>query len=228
MMHMETVGDARRFISAARGFALSKPIVVLRPGRSEGGAQFIAARAGRPTGDDRVYDAVFRRLGIVRVREAAALFDMAKVLDSRRVPLGPRLAIVTSAGDMGIMAADALTELGGELAMIPAGSEDKIDLLSPLGWSRDYPIDLGGGADAGKYVNTVEACLRDREVDGMMVIYTPLAGADAVGFAQAIVGVSRKSAKPIIAVLMEGSALPRAVGSCCATACPPTRRRRKG
>jgi acetyltransferase len=95
VIYMETVGNAKRFISAARGFALSKPIVVLKPGRSEAIHQFIDMRAGRQTGNDRVYDAVFRRVGIVRVAEVMDLFNMATVLDSPRLPRGPRLAVIT-------------------------------------------------------------------------------------------------------------------------------------
>ncbi len=202
MIHMETAGNARRFVSAARGFALRKPIVALRPGRSETGAQFLAARNGGVTGDNGVYDAVFKRIGVVRVKEAGALFNMARVLDSRRMPIGPRLAIITSAGDMGIMATDALSEMGGKLAAI--GNAENADLLSPAKWRRDPPIELVGGADVGRYVNTVEACLADGGVDGIMVIYTPLAGADAVGIARAIVEISYRAAKPIIAVWMGG------------------------
>lgn len=204
MIHMETVGDAGRFVSAARGFALTKPVVVLRPGRSEAGARFVKARAGRNIGDDAVYDAVFSRLGLVRVREAAALFNMAKVLDSRRFPMGPRIAIITSAGDMGIMATDTLAGLGGKLAAISTGSADGNDLLSPERWSREYPIDLRGGADVGRYVSTVKACMKDEKVDGILVIYTPLAGTDAIVIAKAIAQVSRNSKKPVIAVWMGG------------------------
>ena len=203
MIYMENVGDARRFISAARGFALRRPIVVLKPGRSKIGAQFIDARTGRQTGDDRVYDAVFKRVGAVRVREVSDLFNVSEVLDSRHLPRGPRLAIITNAGDMGIMATDTLAGLGGELAKISGGA-DKCSLYIPEQWSRDDPVDMMGGADTSRYVKTVEACLHDDGVDGILVIYTPRAAAGATDLAQALVEMAGKTAKPVIVTWIGG------------------------
>jgi len=204
MIYVENVGDAKRFISAARSFALSKPIVVLKPGRSEVGAQFIAARTGKPTGDDRVYDAVFKRVGLVRVREISDLFNMAGVLDSRHLPRGPRLAIITNAGDVGIMATDTLAELGGELAGLSDGNIDKLDLFLPDQWGRDDPIDIMGDADTRRYIKTVEACLGDEGVDGILVIYTPRAAAQATDVSRALIKMSQKTAKPIIVTWIGG------------------------
>ncbi|OPX95833.1 MAG: Succinyl-CoA ligase (ADP-forming) subunit alpha [Syntrophorhabdus sp. PtaB.Bin006] len=204
MIYMENVGDAKRFISAARSFALSKPIVVLKPGRSEAGAQFIASRTGRPTGDDRVYDAVFKRVGLVRVREIADLFNMAGVLDSRHLPGGPRLAIITNAGDVGIMATDALADLGGELARISGSRTDEPDFFLPEQWGRDEPIDIMGDTDTRRYIKTVEACLSDEGVDGILVIYTPRAAAQATDVSRALIEMSQKTAKPIIVTWIGG------------------------
>jgi acetyltransferase len=177
MIYMENVGDAKRFISAARGFAMRKPILVFRPGRSEIGARLIAARAGGPTADDQVYDAVFKRVGAVRVSNIEDLFSMVRVLDARRLPRGPRLAIITNAGDAGIMATDTLVELGGELAIPSDGNLDRLDFFLPEQWGRDDPIDMAGHADMRRYMNTIEAGLRDDGVDGILVIYTPRAAA---------------------------------------------------
>ena len=204
MIYMENVGDAKRFISAARGFALRRPIVVLKPGRSKTGARFIDARTGRQTGDDRVYDAVFKRVGAVRVREVSDLFNVSEVLDSRRLPRGPKLAIITNAGDVGIMATDVLTGLGGELADISGGDTNRCDLFVPEQWSRDDPVDMMGGADTSRYVNTVEVCVHNDAVDGILVIYTPRAAAGATDLARAIVELSGKTAKPIIVTWIGG------------------------
>jgi len=205
MIYMETVGDAKRFISAARGFALSKPIVVLKPGRSKAGTAFIELRAGRVTGSDLAYDAVFRRVGIVRVAEVMDLFNMAKVLDSRHLPRGPRLAVITNAGDMGIMATDALSELGGKLARISADKIDKQDVFLPEQWYREDPVDMEGDDDARRYMNTLEVCLNDEGVDGIMVIYTPRVLAGAMDLAQAIIQKSRKTDKPVIVTWVGGA-----------------------
>ncbi len=204
MIYMENVGDARRFISAARGFALSKPIVVLKPGRSRAGARFISTRAGGPAGDDRVYDAVFKRVGAARVREVSDLLNMAGVLDSPRLPRGPRLAIITNAGDVGILAADTLTELGGTLAGLSGNDTDKLDLYLPEQWTRDDPVDIGGTTDTGRYMNTIEACLGDAGVDGILVIYTPRAAAQTTDLARALIDISRKTAKPVIVTWIGG------------------------
>jgi len=204
MVYMENVGDAKRFISAVRGFALRRPVVVLKPGRSKTGARFIDARTGRQTGDDRVYDAVFKRVGAVRVREVSDLFNVSEVLDSRRLPRGPRLAIITNAGDVGIMATDVLTGLGGELADISGGDANRCDLLVPEQWSRDDPVDMMGGADTARYANTVEACLRDDAVDGILVIYTPRAQAGATDLVRSIIEMSGRTAKPIIVTWIGG------------------------
>ena len=116
LIYMEGVGNARKFMSAAREFARHKPIIILKPGRFAQSARAAHSHTGAMAGDDAVYEAVFRRVGAVRVGEIAELFDAAEVLDSKRLPAGPRLAIVTCAGGPGVMAADALIDLGGELA----------------------------------------------------------------------------------------------------------------
>ena len=204
MIYMENAGDGKRFISAARGFALSKPIVVLKPGQSKAGARFIDARAGRPTGDDRVYDAVFRRVGAVRVGDMSDLFTMAGVLDSRRLPKGPRLAIITNAGDVGILATDMLTRRGGELACPFVGDADKSGFFLPEQWSGDDLVDVVGGTDTGRYINTVKACLEDSGVDGILVIYTPRSASGASDLAEALIEMSQRTAKPIVVTWIGG------------------------
>ena len=204
MMYMENIHDARRFISAARSFALRKPIVVLKPGRYAESARAIRSHTGGRMGDDRVYDAVFRRVGLVRVKEVVDLFNVAEVLDSRRLPRGERLAIVTNAGGVGIIATDTLAELGGVLARLSAASVEKLNSFLPEQSSKDNPIDIAGDADMRLYVSSVEVCVGDEGVDGILVIYTPRATADAIDLARSLIEVSRKTGKPIIAVWMGG------------------------
>ena len=127
LIYMEGVGNARKFMSAARSFARRKPIIVLKPGRFAESARAAHSHTGAMAGDDAVYEAAFRRAGVLRVGEIAELFDAAKVLDSRKLPAGPRLAIVTSAGGPGVMATDALLQLGGELAEL---SEESMEQLN--------------------------------------------------------------------------------------------------
>jgi acetyltransferase len=204
MIYMERIRDARRFISAARGFALKKPIVVLKPGRFPQSARAMASHTGGRTGDDRVYDAVFKRVGLVRVTEVGDLFNVAQVLDSRYLPNGRRLAIITNAGGVGIIATDTLAELGGELAVLSDASARKLSAFIPQELSRDNPIDIIGDADVQLYVDSVEVCLADPGVDAVLVIYTPRATADAIDLARALIDLSRKNAKPLIAAWMGG------------------------
>ncbi|HBL23891.1 MAG TPA: hypothetical protein DDZ40_07205 [Deltaproteobacteria bacterium] len=204
MIYMENVRNAKHFISAGRGFALSKPIVVLKPGRSEVGARLIAVRTGRATGDDRVYDAVFKRIGIIRVKEVRDLFNMAEVLDSSHLPRGSRLAVITNDGGVGIVAVDALEELGGGLAKLSDESVKALSSFLPGYWNRENPVDIMADADRERYRNTIEVCLRDQGVDGVVVIYTPRTAADAIEVADAIVRICGRTSKPVIAVSMGG------------------------
>ena len=204
MIYMEYVGDARRFISAARGFGMSKPIIVLKPGRWKDSAGAIATHTGGRTGDDRVYDAVFQRVGSIRVKEVADLFNVAEVLDSRYLPRGPKLAIISNAGGVGIIASDTLVELGGQLAVLSEGASEQLDSFLPEQWSRNNPIDLVADADAARYMNTIRVCLGDDGVDGVLVIYTPRAAADPIDLAGTIIETAQKTAKPIIAAWMGG------------------------
>ena len=147
MIYMEHIKDPRHFISAGRGFALTKPIIVLKPGRSEKGSRMLADRTGRPVGDDRVYDAVFRRTGVMRVTEVRDLYNLAEVLDSHHLPRSPRLTVITNDGGVGIIAADALEERGGELSVLSADLTGKLKALLPRHWQADNPVDIMADAD---------------------------------------------------------------------------------
>ncbi len=204
MIYMEHIKDPRRFISAGRGFALTKPIIVLKPGRSEKGSRMLAERTGRPMGDDRVYDAVFRRIGMMRVTEVRDLYNLAEVLDSYHLPRSPRLAVITNDGGVGIIAADALEERGGELADLPAGLKEKLKEMLPRHWLADNPVDIMADADTRRYKDVLRACLAEGEIDGVLVIYTPRSASDAVDVANAVISLYRSTQKPVIAVCMGG------------------------
>src|SRR6185312_13646485 len=145
-IYMESVGDARSFMSAARGVALSKPIIVLKPGRSEAAAKAAASHTGALTGSDDVLDAAFRRCGVVRVDTIAELFDLSEALDKQPRPKGPRLAIITNAGGPAVLAADALLAGGGKLAELSSDALPRLDEILPPHWSHANPIDILGDA----------------------------------------------------------------------------------
>ncbi len=202
LIYMEGVGNARKFMSAARGFARRKPIIILKPGRFAESARAAHSHTGAMAGDDAVYEAAFRRAGVVRVGEIAELFDAAKVLDSKRLPAGPRLAIVTSAGGPGVMATDALIHLGGELAELSEESMEQLNAFLPSYWSKANPVDVLGDATVDRFTKAVTLCLSDPMVDGVLVIYVPMDSAPSTQVAQAVADIAKNAWKPIIATWM--------------------------
>jgi len=210
MVYMESVGNAKKFMSAARGFARSKPIVVVKPGKFAESARAALSHTGSIAGDDEVYDAAYKRVGVVRVKEIADLFNAAGVLDSRHLPKGPKLAIITNAGGPGIMATDALMELGGKLAKLSDESIRALDSSLPPYWSRGNPIDVIGDADIGRYVGAINVCLDDQDVDGILIIYTPQGAAKPDEFAKTVTDIAKKAWKPIITSWIGGEDVQKA------------------
>ncbi|WAL61522.1 bifunctional acetate--CoA ligase family protein/GNAT family N-acetyltransferase [Thermocoleostomius sinensis] len=173
VIYMETIGDARSFLSAAREVALTKPIIVLKAGRPEATAQAAMSSTGALVSSDAVLDAAFRRCGVLRVNSIAALFDMAEVLAKQPRPKGPRLTIVTNAGSLGELAADALLVNGGELAPLSDASIAALTAYLPPLWSHHNPIDILEDADPDRYQQTIQIAAQDPESDGLLVILTP-------------------------------------------------------
>lgn len=213
MFFMESVGNAKKFLSAARGFARSKPMVILKPGVFEESLQAMISHTGMMTGHDRVYDAAFKRVGCVRVREIADLFAMAQVLDSTHLPRGPKLAIISNAGSLGVVAADTLLRLGGTLARLSGESVKKLNEILPPAWSKGNPIDIVGDADVGRYIRTVDACLSDPDVDGILVIFAPRLVTKPEELAEAIIEKSRTTTKQIVATGMGGKDIQKALSA---------------
>jgi acetyltransferase len=204
LIYMESVGNARRFMSAARSFARSKPIIVLKPGRYSESARAALSHTGAMAGADEIYEAAFRRVGVVRVHEVADLFHAAKVLDSRRLPTGPDVAIVANAGGLGVMATDALVELGGRLAELSDKTMAKLNEALPPYWSHSNPVDVLGDAGSERFVDALHACLADPAVHGVLVIYTPQGNARPDAMAEKVAAIAKGSHKPVITVLMGG------------------------
>jgi acetyltransferase len=202
LIYMETLNQARQFMSAARSFARSKPIIILKVGRSQEGAQAALSHTGSITGNNQIFDAAFRRAGILRVGTIAELFDCAKTLSMQRLPAGNRLAIVTNAGGPGVIATDALIDRNGSLAELSPETISYLDIHMPPSWSRGNPIDVLGDADPSRYSTALTACLRDRNVDGVLTILTPQAMTDAAAVAKDLVEKSKVSRKTLLASFM--------------------------
>lgn len=205
MLYMEEgVGNAKKFMSAVKGFARYKPIIVVKPGRFIEEPKPALSHVGKMISSDQVYEAAFKRVGIVRVKEVSDLFNTVTVLHSKHLPKGDRLAIVTNAGGVGVMATDALIELGGKLAKISDESLKRLDSILPSYWSKSNPVDVLRDADIERYVNTVNICLNDSGVDGVLIIYTLQDRAKPKELAKAITEIAKKAWKPIITTWMGG------------------------
>ncbi len=175
VIYMETIGDARAFLSAAREVALTKPIIVIKPGRTEEAAQAAASHTGSLTGSDEVLAAAFRRCGVLRVDTINGLFNMAEVLSKQPSPKGDRLTIVTNAGGPGVLATDALITAGGQLAKLSDETMAALNEVLPAHWSHNNPIDILGDAGPEQYEKVIEIVANDESSDGLLVILTPQA-----------------------------------------------------
>ncbi len=205
VVYMETIGDARAFLSAAREVALTKPIIVIKPGRSEQAAKAAASHTGSLTGSDEVLAAAFRRVGVLRVDEIADLFYVAEVLAKQPRPKGRRLCIVTNAGGPGVLATDALITGGGELSEISPEIMEELNSFLPSAWSHNNPIDIIGDAAPDRYARALEIAARDEHADGLLVILTPQAMTDPTATANELTRFASIEGKPVLASWMGGA-----------------------
>jgi acetyltransferase len=205
VIYMETIGDARAFLSAAREVALSKPIIVIKPGRTAQAAKAAASHTGSLTGSDDVLDAAFRRAGVLRVDSISELFEVSEILAKQPRPKGRRLSIVTNAGGPGVIATDALISGGGELSDISAETMEALNAVLPSVWSHNNPIDIIGDAPPERYAKALEVAAADPETDGLLVILTPQAMTDPTATARALVKHAHIEGKPVLASWMGGS-----------------------
>jgi acetyltransferase len=211
LLYMESIGDARAFLSAAREVAFSKPIIVIKAGRSELASRAAASHTGALTGSDEVYDAAFRRSGVLRVQNISDVFYMAEVLGKQPRPRGPRLMILTNAGGPGVLATDALMATGGELATLSEDSQRQLDAILPAHWSHANPIDILGDADPERYSQALEIAIRDPNCDGFLVVLAPQGMTDPAQVAERLKPHARAHGKPLLASWMGGSTVARGV-----------------
>lgn len=203
VLYMESMGDARSFLSAARPVAIDKPIIILKAGRTAAAAQAAASHTGALTGSDDVLNAAFRRCGALRVHTISDLFDMAEILAKQPRPQGNRLSIVTNAGGPGAIATDALISDGGALADLAPETVQQLDEFLPPQWSHHNPIDILGDASSDRYAKTLEVVAPDPNSDGLLVILTPQAMTNPTQTAEKLKSYS-KLAKPLLASWMGG------------------------
>ena len=202
VIYMESIGDARAFLSAAREVALTKPIIVIKPGRTEAAAKAAASHTGSLTGSDEVLQAAFQRVGVLRVEAISELFDMAEVLGKQPRPKGPRLTIVTNAGGPSVIATDMLIGSGAQLADLTPETMAAFNAILPPTWSHNNPVDIIGDAKPELYAKSLEIASKDPNTDGILVILTPQAMTDPTATAECLKPYAQIPNKPVLASWM--------------------------
>ena len=204
LIYAEAVTHARKFMSAARRAARVKPVIVVKSGRAAEGARAASSHTGALAGADVVYEAAFRRAGMLRVNEMEELFDAAATLARMSEVSGNRLAIVTNGGGAGVLATDRLIAEGGRLAELSAETIAKLNFVLPPTWSHANPIDIIGDADAARYRKAVEIAMQDRGVDALLVSYCATAIVSAEDAAQGLIDAvaNKTTAKNVFAAWM--------------------------
>ena len=202
MLYVESLKNPRKFMSAAREFARDKPIVVVKAGRFRESSEATLCHTGALAGEDTIYDAAFRRAGIVRVKGINDLFSCAEALTMQPNPCGNRLTIITNAGGPAILATDRLLARGGKLAHLTAETLQALRGILPLYCSIANPVDVYEEAASDRFRNVIEICLKDSNSDGFLVLYTPQGATDPRALAQTVVELAKQTKKPILTCLM--------------------------
>lgn len=204
LLYVESINDARRFMTAARAFAKTKPIIVYKAGRFPESAKVAASHTGALAAEDDVYDAAFQRAGVTRVYEIGDIFDVAEMLGRKKTPAGPALGIITNAGGPGVMATDALIANRGVLAKLSDETMEKLNASLPPYWSHGNPVDVLGDARSKRIAKAVSIVLEDGGVDAVLVILTPQAMTSPEATAREIARLNEKSKKPVLAAWIGG------------------------
>ena len=212
LLYIESIADARSFLSAAREVVLSKPIIVIKAGRTEAASKAASSHTGAMTGSDDVFDAALRRCGVLRVQSISDLFYMAEVLSKQPRPRGPRLTIVTNAGGPGVLATDSLIPNGGELTPLSQDSLRDLSAFLPSYWSHANPIDILGDADPERYGKAVEIAIADPSSDGLLVILAPQGMTNPAEVARRLAPYAQGHGKPVLASWMGGQTVAEGEG----------------
>ena len=211
VLYVESLSNARTFMSAARAFSREKPIIVYKSGRFPESAAAAASHTGALASEDSIYDAVFRRAGLARVNDFGNIFDFTDLVGRRRIPKGNRLAIVTNAGGPGVMATDSLISWGGKLVDLSEETMQKLNDYLPPFWSHGNPIDVLGDATPERFAKSTEIVLEDKNVDAVLVLLTPQAMTSPTETAEAIAKLASNTSKSIMAAWLGGASMRKGI-----------------
>lgn len=204
VMYIENLGRFRNFMSAARAVSRVKPIIALKAGRTQAGAKAAFSHTGAMTGADAVYDAAFKRAGVIRVATFEELFDCAELLSKQPKVNQQGLAIITNAGGSGVMAADALNDYGVEPVSLSPETIDELSKVLPPHWSHGNPVDILGDATPHRYKSAVEICMNAPEVKGILILLSPVAMTRPSEIAEALIGLLHGKNFPVFTAFIGG------------------------
>ena len=207
LLYIESISSARKFMTAARAFARTKPIVAYKAGRFPESAQVAASHTGAMASEDAVYDAAFHRIGLARVFDIGEIFDCAELIGRHKIPLGPRLGIITNAGGPGVMATDALISLNGTLARLSEESLAGLNAILPPMWSQRNPVDVLGDARSKRIAKATRIVIQDPDIDAVLVILTPQAMTNPTSTARALTSLAEETKKPLLAAWVGGKSM---------------------
>jgi acetyltransferase len=211
ILYVESIQQARKFMTAARAFARTKPIIVYKAGRFPESAAAAASHTGAMASEDAVYDAAFQRAGLARVFDLGDVFDCAELIGRNRNPRGPHLGIVTNAGGPGVIATDALIAAGGALARLSDATMAKLNESLPASWSRGNPVDVLGDANSKRIEKVTQIMLSDSGVEAVLVILTPQAMTNPTATAKAIGKLAAETKKPMLAAWLGGQSMKESI-----------------
>lgn len=205
LLYVEAITHPRKFMSAARAAARLKPVIVIKAGRHAEAAKAAASHTGALAGSDAVYDAAFRRAGMLRVHDIDELFDAVATLANPPKGSGDRLAILTNGGGLGVLATDTLIDEGGHLAELAPSTIQALDAALPRTWSRGNPVDIIGDAPPQRYEAAMKALLADPAMDALLVLNCPTAIASSTDAADAVVASAKGARVPVLTSWLGGS-----------------------
>jgi acetyltransferase len=204
VLYIESVSQVRKFMTAARSFARTKPIVVYKAGRFPESAKVAASHTGAMAAEDAIYDAAFKRVGITRVFDIGDIFDVVELISRNKIPKGPRLGIVTNAGGPGVMATDALIAEDGILAELSEDTYNKLNESLPAYWSKSNPVDVLGDANSKRIAKATQILFDDKSIDAVLVILTPQAMTNPTAVASELNKIAEGCKKPLLAAFLGG------------------------
>lgn len=220
LLYLESFGNPRRFARLARRVGRTKPILVVKAGRTSAGTRAAGSHTAALAQSETAVDALFHQAGVIRADTLEELFDVATLMANQPLPEGPRVAIVTNAGGPGILATDALAGAGLEVPPASQTTQDQLRAFLPPAANVGNPVDMIASASAEHYRRAVETVLGDPAFDAIMIIFIPVGLADTEGVAAAVreavaAARARGSGKPVLACFMSASGLrsPLAVGN---------------